>query len=62
MNKSWWKSSTIGGTLLAGLSVIASPDVLALVPAKFAWVGVVIGAVAAQVGLRQAIAKNGAGH
>lgn len=62
MNKRWWKSSAILGALAAGASIVASPQVLALIPARFAWIGVVIGLVTSQVGQRTAIARNGSGQ
>lgn len=62
MNKHWWQSSTITGAAIAALSIVASPAVLSAIPAKYAWVGVVVGYVANQVGVRQAIAKNGNGN
>ena len=62
MNKHWWQSSTITGALLAALSVIASPAVTSLIPAKYAWVGVAAGYLASQVGTRKAVAANGNGQ
>lgn len=62
MRKHWWQSSTITGAAVAALSVVASPAVTSLIPAKYAWVGVALGYLASQVGARKAIAANGTGQ
>lgn len=53
--KPWYKSLTVQGAVTAGLAIILSPDVLAVVPPKVASVFTVLGAVATAIGLRRAL-------
>lgn len=62
MNKPWWKSSAILGAIVAAASVIASPPVASLIPARYAWIGVAAGYVVNQWGQRKATAANGNGE
>lgn len=62
MNKHWWQSSAIMGAVVAAASVVASPAVTALIPAKYAWVGIAAGYVVGQYGQRKATAVNGSGQ
>lgn len=49
----WLKSLTVQGSLLAALGYLARPEVLALLPEKYAAVVTAVGAVAAAFGLRR---------
>lgn len=53
--KPWYKSGAIKGALVAGLSAALSPAVLGLLPEKYAALGVIVGAVWSQIGVRKAI-------
>ena len=55
MQKHWWQSMTIKGAIVAGLAVLASPDVFALLPHNVAVAVTVAGTVASAIGLRRAI-------
>lgn len=61
MEKHWWQSGTIKGALVVAGAIITSPEVLNVVPAKYAGVLAALGFVYNQVSQRQAIAKNGQG-
>lgn len=52
-------SKTIWGTLTAAFGYLSQPDVLAILPEKWAKVITVIGGILLAIGLRDAQAKNG---
>lgn len=49
----WFKSTTVIGLLGVVASTVASPDVLALIPAQYAHLAVTAGAVLAAFGIRR---------
>ena len=53
-------SKTIWGALVAAFGYLSKPDVLAMLPEKWASVVTVIGGIILAIGARDAIAKNGA--
>lgn len=55
MRKPWYHSMTIKGAIAAGLGVLLSPDVFALLPHSVSVAVTVAGAVASAIGLRRAI-------
>lgn len=61
MNKHWWQSGAIKGALVVAGAIITSPEVLNVVPEKYAAILAALGFVYNQVSQRHAIAKNGAG-
>lgn len=53
------RSKTMWGTLLAAIAYLSSPEVLAILPPKWAAVVTTIGGLLAAIGVRDAIAGNG---
>lgn len=49
------QSVTVWGAIASGLAALASPQVLALLPAKWSNIGVIVGAVVSAIGMRRAL-------
>ena len=61
MNFNWLTSKTWWGSVIGAFGVVSSPAILSFLPPKVSYVITTIGGFLTVLGLRSAIATNGAG-
>lgn len=54
-------TKTVAGSIIAALGYLSQPEVMAVLPKKAAAIVTTVGIVVSVLGVRGAIAKNGAG-